>query len=284
MVEQVPAQGLPRLALSLLVGGPYSTDGVPAGLVSASWPSGEGFTRRARAVGRLVVDLVEAGQVSLLDVRYASGRAAEASTRPLPVDEVERDPARLFPVVGPAAVPSGTAVTATGPTEAVLATGTTEPVLATRTTEPVLAAAPSGWVPHLFAEESLDDLLWPVAPTRASDGDGRARLAVGLGRLHAVCVAAGAARGPGADLDGHLPDLLALLTQARFVGAELPRPAVSAVMLLLSAVAGAEDGDVAREVAPVLRFLRARAGWVPSDAPWSVPEDLFGADAWLPLG
>ncbi|MBD8000066.1 MULTISPECIES: hypothetical protein [Oerskovia] len=34
-----PAEGLRTLALSLLVGAPYSTDGVPAGLVCASWPA-----------------------------------------------------------------------------------------------------------------------------------------------------------------------------------------------------------------------------------------------------
>ncbi|GAA3219306.1 hypothetical protein ACFP63_15980 [Oerskovia jenensis] len=256
-----PAQELRRLALSLLVGGPYSTDGVPAGLVCASWPDDDGVVRRARTVGRLVTDLVETGQVSLLDVRYASARAMVASTRRLPVDEVERDPARLFPVVVPAAVPPGAV-----------------------STVPVLPVDAAGWIPHLFAEEPLDALLWPEVATRTPDVEGRARLAVGLARLHAVCVAASSTRGPGADLDGRLADLLALLSRARFVGAEPPRPAVSAVMMLLSAVVGAEGADVTREVAGVLELLRARTGWVPSDSPWRAPEDLFGADAWLTLG
>ncbi|WP_168210044.1 recombinase family protein [Oerskovia sp. KBS0722] len=242
-------EGLRTLALSLLVGAPYSTDGVPTALVAAAWSASRGFERRTRAMGSLVVDLVESGQASLLEVRYTSERATTASTRPLPIDELERDPARLFPaVVADAVSPSS-----------------------------------AGWIPHLFAEAPLDELLWPDAFIGASGAEDRTRLADGLGRLHTLCVAASGTGGPRADLDGRLPALLGLLSRSRFAGAEPPRPAVSAVMLVLSAVAGAEGAHAVREVAGVLAAVREAAGWVLPAAPWRAPGDLFADDAWLTL-
>ncbi|KZM36203.1 hypothetical protein [Oerskovia enterophila] len=234
-------EGLDRLALALLVGGPYSVDGVPTRLVSAAWPRDQEHPRRARAARALVVGLVQAGLASLLDVRYASDRATAAVTRPIPVGEAVQDPARLFPVG---------------------------------------AAAPSReGVPHLFAEEPLDLLMWPGGATPAPDDEGRRRLSVGLGRLHALCVTASEADGPAVEID--VLALLDVLVRVRFAGAEPPEPAVSSVMLVLSAVAGANAADPVRDVAGLLAFLTERTGWAPSATPWVAPADLFGADAWL---
>ncbi|MFF3064277.1 hypothetical protein ACFVQ3_06950 [Oerskovia sp. NPDC057915] len=246
----MPTQGLRRLALSLLVGGPYSTDGVPTALVAASWPAGRASERRARTVGSLVADLVESGQASLLDVRYASERAMAASTRPLPVDELVLAPAMLFPAV----------------------------------IVPPAPAVPSDWIPHLFAEAPLDELLWPDVSPLAPEAEGRERLADGLGRLHARCVAACGTGGMETDIRGRLPALLDLLSRSRFAGSEPPHPAVSAVMLVLSAVVGTEGTDAARELTGVLDAVRTMAGWVPPAAPWQVPGDVFADDAWLTLG
>ena len=245
MAEPQSWEGLDRLALALLVGSPYSVDGVPTPLVAATWPSDGEHSRRAGAVCERVVGMVGAGQVSLLDVRYASDRATAAATRPIPVHEIARDAVRLVPPL------------------------------------PVDPAAARGDVPHLFAEEALDLLMWPDGASAAPDGEGRQRLIEDLGRLHALSLAASAVGGPAADLDVDLLALLDVLASARFVGAEPPDPAVSSVMLLLSAVAGAGEADVLLEAARVLTFLAGRTGWVPSAKPWASPAELIGADAWL---
>ncbi|MGW6005171.1 hypothetical protein ACWFNS_05070 [Oerskovia enterophila] len=234
-------EGLDRLALALLVGGPYSVDGVPTPLVSAAWPRDQEHPRRARAVGGRVVDLVQAGRASLLDVRYASDRATAAVTRPIRVGESARDPARLFAVE--------------------------------------VAATSREGVPHLFPEEPLDLLMWPGDTTAAPDDAGRRPLSEGLGRLHALCVAASETDGPAVEID--VLALLDVLVRVRFAGAEPPEPAVSSVMLVLSAVAGANGADPVRDVAGVLAYLAERTGWEPSEKPWAAPADLFGADAWL---